>query len=183
MSKITNTRKQNMAKVTGGIYIPHLKNEIVQPALEYLGLGGARAINQVTGTFLAEGYAGGFTYLKQLGKGPAVGAMQMEPFTYNDIWKNFLLTPKRNHLANLLKNIAGTFNADSAGIPKPNTLTGDVFFAAAMCRIFYLRVPTALPLANDASGMAQYHKKYYNTSLGKAVWQENVDRFQQAIDA
>ncbi|CAI3948258.1 unnamed protein product [Commensalibacter communis] len=172
-----------MAKVTGGIYIPHLKNEIIQPALDYLGLGGARAINQVTGTFLAEGYAGGFTYLKQLGKGPAVGAMQMEPFTYNDIWKNFLLTPKRNHLANLLKNIAGTFNADSAGIPKPNTLTGDIFFAAAMCRIFYLRVPTALPLASDASGMAQYHKKYYNTSLGKAVWQDNVDRFQQAIDA
>lgn len=172
-----------MAKVTGGIYIPHLKNEIVQPALDYLGLGGARAINQVTGTFLAEGYAGGSTYLKQLGKGPAVGAMQMEPATYNDIWKNFLASSKRSHLVALLKNIAGEFNTDNVGIPKPTTMTGNIFFAAAMCRVFYLRVPTALPLATDASGMAQYHKKYYNTALGKAVWQDNVDRFQQAIGA
>lgn len=172
-----------MAKVTGGIYLPHLKNEIVQPALDYLGLGGDKAINQVTGTFLVEGYAGGFTYLKQLGKGPAVGAMQMEPVTYNDIWKNFLNTPKRAHLAALLKNIAGNFNTDNAGIPNPNTMTGNVFFAAAMCRVFYLRVPSALPLANDAGAMAQYHKQYYNTALGKAVWQNNIDRFQQAIDA
>ncbi|EUK19230.1 hypothetical protein [Commensalibacter papalotli (ex Servin-Garciduenas et al. 2014)] len=171
-----------MAKVTGGIYIPHLKNEIIQPALDYLGLGGVRAINQVTGTFLAEGYAGGSTYLKQLGKGPAVGAMQMEPATYNDIWKNFLAGPKRSHLAALLKNIAGEWNTDANGIPKPTTMTGNIFFAAAMCRVFYLRVPTALPFGNDAIAMAQYHKKYYNTALGKAVWQDNVDRFQQAID-
>lgn len=172
-----------MSKVTGGIYIPHLKTEIITSALNYLGLGGARAINQVTGTFLAEGYAGGNTYLKQLGKGPAVGAMQMEPATYNDIWKSFLLTPKRSHLAALLKNIAGDFNTDNAGIPKANTMTGNIFFAAAMCRVHYLRVPTILPLANDATAMAQYHKKYYNTALGKAVWQDNVDRFQQAIEA
>lgn len=44
-----------MAKVTGGIYIPHLKEHIVTPALNYIGLGGARAINLITGTFLAEG--------------------------------------------------------------------------------------------------------------------------------
>ncbi|MDI2111799.1 hypothetical protein [Commensalibacter nepenthis] len=49
--------------------------------------------------------------------------------------------------------------------------------------MFYLRIPAALPLANDATAMAQYHKKFYNTSLGKAVWQDNVDRFQQAIEA
>ncbi|CAI3959190.1 unnamed protein product [Commensalibacter communis] len=171
-----------MSKVTGGIYIPHLKQEIITPALNYLGLGGARAINQVTGTFLAEGYAGGYTYVKQLGKGPAVGAMQMEPATYNDIWKNFLSNPKRSHLAALLKNIAGAFNADNNGIPKPEVMTGNVFFAAAMCRVFYLRVPIPLPDANDATAMAQYHKRYYNTAQGKAIWQDNVDRFQQAID-
>ena len=172
-----------MTKVTGGIYIPHLKHEIIKPALEYINLGGSRAINQVTGTFLAEGYAGGCTYLKQLGNGPAVGAMQMEPATYSDIWKNFLSTPKRSHLAALLKNIAGAFNTDNNGIPIPTTMTGNIFFAAAMCRVFYLRIPTALPEATDDTAMAQYHKKYYNTDLGKAVWRDNVDRFKQAIDA
>lgn len=172
-----------MSKVTGGIYIPHLKHEIVKPALEYIGLGGERVINQVTGTFLAEGYAGGYTYLKQFGNGSAVGVMQMELATYNDIWKSFLSTPKRSHLAALLKNIAGEFNTDNNGIPKPTTMTGNIFFAAAMCRVFYLRISTALPEATDGTAMAQYHKKYYNTPLGKAVWQDNVDRFQQAIKA
>ncbi|MDI2091470.1 hypothetical protein [Commensalibacter oyaizuii] len=172
-----------MAKVTGGIYIPHLKQEIITPALNYIGFGGQRAINQVTGTFLAEGYAGGSTYLKQLGKGPALGAMQMEPFTYNDIWTNFLSGPRRANLATALKHLAGDWNTDNRAIPKPGVMTGNLFFAAAMCRVFYLRITAVLPLANDATAMAQYHKKYYNTALGKADWQSNVDRFQQAIDA
>ncbi|EUK17480.1 hypothetical protein [Commensalibacter papalotli (ex Servin-Garciduenas et al. 2014)] len=82
-----------MSNITDGIYIPHLKYEILTPALNYLGLGGSRAINQVTSTFLPEGYASGYTYSKQLGNGPAVGVMQMELTTYNDVWKNFLSTP------------------------------------------------------------------------------------------
>lgn len=82
-----------------------------------------------------------------------------------------------------MKNIAGDFNTDNNGIPKANTMTGNIFFAAAMCRVFYLRVSTALPSATDATAMAQYHKKYYNTSLGKADPTANKDRFQQAIEA
>ncbi|EHD15001.1 hypothetical protein CIN_09330 [Commensalibacter intestini A911] len=172
-----------MAKVTGGIYIPHLKEHIVTPALNYIGLGGARAINLITGTFLAEGYAGGETYLKQLGKGPAVGAMQMEPATYNDIWKNFLSASKRATLATYLKHLAGDWKTDANGIPLPSVMTGNVFFAAAMCRVHYLRVPAAIPEATDAQALSNYHKKYYNTSLGKADPTANKDRFQQAIAA
>lgn len=172
-----------MAKVTGGIYIPHLKHEIVKPALEYIGFGGSRAINLVTGTFLAEGYAGGCTYVKQLDKGPAVGAMQMEPATYNDIWKNFLSGSKRATLATYLKQLAGDWNTDANGIPLPSVMTGNIFFAAAMCRVHYLRVSAAIPEATDALALSNYHKKYYNTSLGKADPVANKDRFQQAIDA
>ncbi|CAI3951075.1 unnamed protein product [Commensalibacter communis] len=173
-----------MSKVTGGICIPHLKQKIITPALNYLSVGGSRAINQVTGTFLAEGYAGGVTYLKQIGKeAPQVGSMQMEPAAYNDIWKNFLSNPKPSHLVSLLKNIAGSFNTDNNGIPKAETMIGNLFFAAAMCRVFYLRIPTALPFATDATAMARYHKRYYNTAQGKAVWKENVDWLQQAIAA
>lgn len=172
-----------MTKVTGGIYIPHLKNEIVTPALNYIGLGGAKAINLVTGTFLAEGYASGYTYLKQLGNGPAVGAMQMEPATYNDIWKNFLSGSKRATLATYLKHLAGDWNTDANGIPLPSVMTGNVFFAAAMCRVHYLRVSAAIPEATDAQALSNYHKKYYNTSAGKADPVANKDRFQQAIEA
>lgn len=172
-----------MSKVTGGIYIPHLKNEIVKPTLEYLKLGGSRAVNLVTGTFLAEGYAGGVTYLKQLGKGPAVGAMQMEPATYNDIWKNFLSGSKRANLAIALKQLAGDWNTDANGIPLPSVMTGNLFLAAAICRVHYLRFPTAIPEATDAQALSDYHKKHYNTSAGKADPVVNKDRFQQAIDA
>lgn len=172
-----------MSKVTGGIYIPHLKEHIVKPALQFIGLGGSRAINLVTGTFLAEGYAGGVTYLKQLSSGPAVGAMQMEPATYNDIWKNFLSGSKRAGLAVLLKQLAGDWNTNANGIPKPEVMTGNLFFAAAMCRVHYLRVPTAIPTATDAQALSNYHKQYYNTPLGKADPVANKDHFQQAIDA
>lgn len=172
-----------MSKVTGGIYIPHLKTHIVKPALEFIGLGGSRAINLVTGSFLAEGYASSYTYLKQLGGGPAVGAMQMEPATYNDIWKNFLSGSKRAGLVVLLKQLAGDWNTDANGIPKPDVMTGNLFYAAAMCRVHYLRVPTAIPEATDAQALSNYHKKHYNTALGKADPVANKDRFQQAIDA
>lgn len=172
-----------MSQVTGGIYIPHLKNHVIIPALSYLGLGGEQAVNLVTGTFLAEGYSGGCTYLKQLGKGPAVGPAQMEPATYRDIWKNFLSNPKREVIAARLRNMAGTFTADNNSIPKPEAMIGDLFFAAAMCRVFYLRVPAPLPAANDAEAMANYHKLYYNTAAGKAVANENISRFYQAIKA
>lgn len=171
-----------MSKVTGGIYLSHLKYEVIKPALAYLKLESDNAVNQVMGTFLAEGYASGCTYLKQLGKGPAVGILQMEPVTYKDIWNNYLLNPKRSLQAQALREIAGHFSLDDQGIPKVATLTGNMFFAAAMCRVFYLRITEPLPKADDATAMAQYHKKYYNTALGKANWQINIDRFQQAID-
>ena len=172
-----------MSQGTGGIYIPHLKNHVVTPVLQYLELDGQRAINLVTGTFLAEGYAGGYTYLKQMGNGPAMGPEQMEPATYKDIWKNFLGNPKRSVIASRLRNIAGNFYADNNNMPKPETLIGNLFYAAAMCRIFYFRVSEPLPQADDAEGMANYHKRYYNTAAGKAVAEANIARFRQAINA
>lgn len=114
-----------ISKVTGGIYVPHLKNHVITPALNYLGLGGEQAVNLVTGTFLAEEYSGGSTYLKLLGKGPAVGAAQMEPATYRDIWKKFLSNPKCAMIAARLRNMDRTFIADNNGIPKPDAMIGD----------------------------------------------------------
>lgn len=171
-----------MVKTTGGIYLPHLKHQVVAPALNYLKLGGAAAINQIMGTFIVEGYAGGYTYLKQWGNGPALGPQQMEPVTYYDIWRNYLQSSRGLSYVKRLQDIAGSFDLDENNIPKPEILAGNLYFAAAMCRIFYIRFREPLPKANDATGMAQYHKKYYNTILGKADWQNNIDRFQQAIN-
>jgi hypothetical protein len=46
---------------------------------------------------------------------------------------------------------------------------GNHFYAAAMCRVFYLRVPERLPQADDSAAMARYWKRYYNTHLGKGT--------------
>lgn len=107
----------------------------------------------------------------------------MEPATYRDIWKKFLSNPKCAMIAARFRNMAGTFIADNNSIPKPEAIIGDLFFAAAMCRVFYLRVPEPLPAANDAEATANYHKRYYNTAAGKAVANENISRFYQAIKA
>ncbi|CAK7192679.1 hypothetical protein COMNV_00885 [Commensalibacter sp. Nvir] len=172
-----------MDTAIGGIYLPHLKHNVIAPVLAYLNLGGEQALHMVTGTFVAESYSGQVTYLKQLGKGPALGACQMEPFTYNDIWNNFLNSSKHVSLANELRSLSGTLNASKATIPDVELLTGNLFFAAAMCRVFYLRIAEPLPKADDATALANYHKKHYNTSLGKANAQRNIECFQRAIDA
>lgn len=107
----------------------------------------------------------------------------MEPATYRDIWKNFLSNHKHAVIAARLRNMAGTFIADNNSIPKPEAMIGDLFFAAAICRVLYFRVPAPLPATNDVEAMANYHKRYYNTATGKAVANENISRFYQAIKA
>lgn len=172
-----------MTNSLGGIDISQLKFLIISPILQYLQLGGTKAINLITGTCLAESYNGQATYLKQIGGGPALGICQMEPFTYNDIWTNFLSSSKRVLLVNKLQSLSGTLNASKSTIPDVELLTGNLFFAAAMCRVFYLRIAEPLPEANDATALANYHKKYYNTALGAADAIKNISKFQIAINA
>ncbi|XQZ98796.1 hypothetical protein ACOZ4Y_02380 [Komagataeibacter rhaeticus] len=61
-----------------GLDLTQFKLGIVAPALDMIGLGGAAAINLLTGTALAES---GLTYVQQNGGGPALGLWQMEPCT------------------------------------------------------------------------------------------------------
>ena len=133
-------------------------DEIVIPVVELLG-GGAAAAELVYRTGLAES---GYRTRRQYGGGPALGFWQMEPATHDDIWENFL--GHRDSLAELVMYTAGV----SQAVPPP---TADVLetndrYAAAMCRVHYLRVPGALPDAGDLDGQARYWKAYYNTELG-----------------
>ena len=57
----------------------------------------------------------------------------------------------------------------------PEELVRNQLYAAAMCRIFYARIPALLPAENDWRGMGEYWKRYYNTRLGKGT----VDGFMQ----
>lgn len=149
-----------------------VKTLIVAPALEAIGMNSPVAINLVAGTGLVES---SYVSLKQIGTGPALGLWQMEPATHADIWKNYINAQPA--LTRTLKTLMTPGNSLAQ-------LTGNLLYAAAMCRIKYFRAPQALPAENDAAGMALYWKAIYNSDLGAGVVDPaHVAMFQQAIAA
>lgn len=144
-----------------GLNATHLRQLVVRPALHAVGLWSRAAENLVMGTAAQES---SLEHLHQL-KGPAVGLFQIEPATYNDIWRRWL--PGRPERAKLLALVG--LPADYDGVPDVKLMHGNLFFAAAMCRIFYRRIRAPLPADTDVEGLAAYWKRYYNTHLGKGT--------------
>lgn len=157
-----------------GLNLTQLKKEIVRPTLDYLGLGGDAAVNLLTGTALAESDA---TYLRQIGGGPALGLWQMEPATHDDCWANFLRFPAQSRLATKLEAML------APDLPRQQQLITNLRYACAMARIRFYRVRERLPAADDAAGMSQYHKRWYNSPLGAANALGNIPDFKAAIAA
>lgn len=149
---------------------------VVKPALIRLGAHTQAAENLVYGTGLVESQ---YKYLDQItpGPGPAYGFWQMEKLTHDDLWQTFLPYQPSN-LSAALKQMAGEY---SEHFPSVETLHWNLLYAAAMCRIRYMRVREALPAANDAQGMAAYWKRYYNTPKGAGSVEHALPFFQQAI--
>lgn len=110
-------------------------------------------------------------YLRQLGKGPAVGLWQMEPFTHDDLWRTTLVGPD-NPLAGKLR----TMIVD--GLPRAEQMVGNLYYACAMARVFYRRIQAPLPPVFDARAMGDYWKKYYNTVHGKGTVDEFIASWQ-----
>ena len=104
------------------------------------------------------------SYIKQV-RGPALGIFQMEPNTYNDIWANFICY-RQNLLDALNDGWAQTT------IEWQMKMKADLMYQTVMSRIFYMRIPAALPAADEPMGLAYYWKKYYNTRLGKGTPEE-----------
>lgn len=151
------------------INLPQFIEYVIQPTLSRLDLGGRAAEELLLGTAIQESRV---HYLHQLGAGPAEGVFQMEPNTHNDIWTNYLAY--KPELARKVNTLA-MFNTD--GIQQ---MCGNMYYAAAMCRVHYLRVPKALPEAGDLEGQADYWKEFYNTFLGAGTVEEYIENYQEA---
>ncbi len=155
-----------------GLYLSHVKTYVVVPALTAINLASSVAVNLVLGTAIAES---GLQYLHQIGGGPACGLFQMEPATETDLW-NRIVAPNPILKLAMLKLISGS------GPIIGDTITWNLQYAAAMCRLKYYDSPLALP-ANTATALATYWKTIYNTSLGAgSVDAAHVAYFQQALD-
>ena len=142
-----------------GLDPKQLRNYIVEPALEAIGLNSQSRMRLVIGTGLVES---GLRFVDQVDRaakpGPAYGLFQMERATHDDIWRNFL--SGRHDLRGRLQGLM------IQGMDPCTQMHGNHYYAAAMCGVFYLRIPAALPHATNLDGMARYWKKYYNTHLG-----------------
>jgi hypothetical protein len=156
-----------------GIDAAQLRDLIIRPTLESLGMYSKAAEQLVLGTACHESECG--QWLKQI-RGPALGIYQMEPATHGDIINNWLM-----HNADLYGRVMrvvgdGRFSADR--------LVYDLRYATVMCRLHYRRRPEPLPDAGDWAAISGYWKQFYNTRHGKgrpeqflaAVQRFGVDR-------
>jgi len=146
--------------------------EIVIPTLEHLALYSKAAENLIVGTAVQESH---LTYLRQVGGGPALGVCQMEPATHDDIWENYL--SYRSELKNRVDRLLAPYK------PKVEQLVGNMPYAVAMTRVHYMRVPHALPSADDAEALGQYWKAHYNTEQGAGTVAEFVLNYRKYVRA
>lgn len=154
-----------------------LRKYVVRPVLHHLAPEipySLEAENLIMGTIAQESHG---QYLKQLGRGPALGVIQMEPRTHDDIWSNYLAYGQ-----NLAGKVQDLELPRFLGLHGPGELVGNLYYATAMCRVFYRRLPDALPAADDVPGMADLWKRRYNTYLGAGTVAEFISNYHKYVE-
>ena len=151
----------------------HLLEHIIRPVLKDLDLWSPQAERLVLGTACKESECG--RWLVQLGGGPALGIYQMEPATHNDIWENFLVFPGKTDLRNVVKKYMPQLWTEQ------QLLIGNLYYATALCRIHYLRVPEPIP--DDLPRQAAYWKRFYNSEKGAGTVQEYIEAWRRFVPA
>jgi hypothetical protein len=136
--------------------------QIAFDACTTIGLWSPNAVELIVMTAAHESR---LEYRRQFGNGPAMGLIQMEGATHDDIWTNYL-----KYQPDLASKVRQTLGRGE--LPVPETLVHNDHYAAAMCRVHYRRVKPALPQLNDIDGMAAYWKRYYNTHLGAGTLED-----------
>lgn len=143
---------------------------LVQMTLDAIGLGGNAAVHLIVGTALQES---SLTYLMQNG-GPAIGILEIEPFTYLDIRHRMMGHQVLEH------HILGYLNMND--FPEDaKALMGNMTLSIIIARLKYYLLPEALPM-DDPVALCEYYKKYYNTMKGKADVDKALHNFQLACN-
>jgi hypothetical protein len=141
--------------------------KLIKETLIEIGLYSQEAENLIIGTIAQESHLG--KYIEQV-RGPAKGICQMEPNTYNDIWNNYLKY-KPELSDKILKLSVDANDADE--------MRWNLKLSIAMCRVHYLRVPTAIPLSLERQ--AEYWKKFYNTRFGKGTIEQYIKNYNRFV--
>ena len=153
--------------------VKHFRDLIIVPTLKMVGLESPSATVLLLGTAIQEST---LTHLTQLDGDDdpyddAVGLYQMEVKTHDDIWENYL---------NYRPQLADAVQGLTAFPPTAREMVGNLWYATAMCRVHYRRVPEALPDPGDIEGMADYWKAHYNTFEGAGTGEEFIENWNEA---
>ncbi|MFT8896257.1 MAG: hypothetical protein ABF968_04760 [Acetobacter sp.] len=163
-----------------GLDLSQFKSLIVRPVITALALpGSVEARTQLhTGIPLAES---ALVYLAQLRGGPALGVSQVEKFTHDDCWLNYLQS--RPALARVVRGyVPARFIGQS--VPDATAMIESLSYSVAISVIRFARSPVALPAQGDARAQCQAWKDGYNTPGGAGVVDVgHISLFQRAIDA
>lgn len=141
---------------------------VIEPVLRSMGLYSEEAVRLLLMIMAHESRKG--YYIKQT-VGPAVGVYQMEPATHDDIIK-FL----KNRKPRVHKDV-NNWSIIQDTVTESYEMAGNMYYATAMARAFFLRFPESLPKGSDEE-LARYAKKRWNTSAGKATWQDYLSAYQ-----
>lgn len=154
----------------------HFCELVIQPALEHIGLYSLAAERLLWGTVLHE--SDDFSYLKQLGGGPALGFYQIEPATHHDIHANFL--KYRHELCQRISELV-PFSATRFDRDLDKQLITNLLYATVIARLVYFRRPEPLPHEDDLHGLSRYYKQFYNTPKGKATASHWLDAYNRYV--
>lgn len=143
-----------------GVNLAQLDSYIIRPVLAAFSAPWQSEAARILllGTAIHESNAG--ADLVQEGGGPALGVWQMEPFTHDDCWQNFL------NFQPGLAAVVQRFQVPDAGAGQ---LVYNLAYACAMARVKYIRAAPPLPQPQDFESLADYYKRFYNSTEGAAV--------------
>lgn len=143
-----------------GLDLAQLRELVIKPTLDYIGMGGPAAEEQILGTIIQES---GAHFLHQLG-GPAITLGQLEPATIDDINVNFLAY--RPDLRRKVLSFA------SLALSVIDQLPGNLHLTVVYMRLKYARSADPMPAAGDLDGQAHFWKTTYNTAGGAGTEDE-----------
>jgi hypothetical protein len=132
---------------------------LIRTTLQPIELYSVNAEELLVATCAQESALG--TYRQQI-DGPALGIFQMEPATWDDAWRNYLLYhPALYTWMDSLRKLPV--------LAEREMITNDAL-AIGMARIQYYRAAEPLPPATDLWGLWSLYKKRWNTPMGAATW-------------
>lgn len=138
-----------------------LVNLVIIPTLKEIPKGlSAESVQAITMIIAHESKRGNF--IKQMGKGPALGLIQMEPTTHDSTWE---------HGDSIWKNafqmgILTEREFKEKRQPLVGRLIYDLRYNVFMCRQRLFMKPEALP--KTPYQMSEYLKKFWNSADGAA---------------